>query len=55
MSQVSGGFSVKDIGLMIIALCNVCLLFFICDEGHNAGFNVKTIFQKKILMVELSW
>lgn len=55
MSQVSEGFSVKDIGLTITALCNVCLLFFICDEGHNAGFNVKTIFQKKILMVELSW
>ncbi|KAL7037949.1 hypothetical protein ACKWTF_009409 [Chironomus riparius] len=55
MSQVSEGFGVKDIGLTITALCNVCLLFFICDEGHNAAFNVKTIFQKKILMVELSW
>jgi gustatory receptor len=55
MSQVSGGFGVKDIGLASTALSNVCLLFFICDEGHNAAFNVKTIFQKKILMVELSW
>lgn len=55
MSQASEGFSVKDIGLTITALSNVALLFFICDEGHNAAFNVKTIFQKKILMVELSW
>jgi len=52
---MSEGFGVKDIGLAITALCNVSLLFFICDEGHNAAFNVKTIFQKKILMVELSW
>lgn len=55
MAQLSEGFGVKDIGLMVTAFCSVCLLFFICDEGHNASFNVKTIFQKKILMVELSW
>lgn len=55
MSQASEGFGVKDIGLAITVFCSVGLLFFICDEGHNASFNVKTIFQKKILMVELSW
>lgn len=55
MSQVSEGFGVKDVGLAITVFCSVALLFFICDEGHNASFNVKTIFQKKILMVELSW
>jgi gustatory receptor len=55
MSQVSEGFGVKDIGLAITAFSNVFLLFFVCDEGHNAAFNLKTIFQKKILMVELSW
>lgn len=55
MAQLSEGFGVKDVGLMVTAFCSVCLLFFICDEGHNASFNVKTIFQKKILMVELSW
>lgn len=55
MSQASEGFGVKDIGLGITVFCSVGLLFFICDEGHNASFNVKTIFQKKILMVELSW
>lgn len=55
MAQVSEGFGVKDIGLAITAFCSVCLLFFICDEGHNASYNVKKIFQKKILMVELSW
>jgi len=49
------GFGTKDIGLAITAFCSVCLLFFICDEGHNASFNVRTIFQKKILMVELGW
>lgn len=55
MSQASEGFGVKDVGLAVTAVCNVGLLFFICDEGHNASFNVKTIFQKKILMVELTW
>ena len=55
LAQISEGFGVKDIGLAITAFCSVCLLFFICDEGHNASFNVKKIFQKKILMVELSW
>ncbi|KAG5679676.1 hypothetical protein PVAND_009230 [Polypedilum vanderplanki] len=55
MSQISEGFGMKDIGLAITALCNVSLLFFICDKAHQAAFNVKTIFQKKILMVELSW
>lgn len=45
----------KDIGLAITAVCSVSLLYFICDEGHNASFNVKTTFQKKILMVELTW
>lgn len=55
MSQFSGGFSIKDMGLAITVSCSVALLFFICDEGHNASFNVKTIFQKKILMVDFEW
>lgn len=55
MSQVSEGFGIKDVGLAITAFCSVGLLFFICDEGHNASFNVKTIFQKKILMVDFEW
>jgi gustatory receptor len=55
MSQVSEGFGMKDVGLAVTACCSLALLFFICDEGHNASFNVKTIFQKKILMAELSW
>lgn len=55
MSQVSEGFGVKDIGLAITVCCSIGVLYFICDEGHNASFNVKTIFQKKILMAELSW
>jgi gustatory receptor len=55
MSQVTEGFGVKDLGLAVTASCSLALLFFICDEGHNASFNVKTIFQKSLLMAELSW
>lgn len=55
MSQLSAGFGLKDIGLLVNALCNICLLFFICDEAHYASQHVRTNFQKKLLMVELSW
>lgn len=55
MSQISAGFGAKDIGLAITAFCSTCLLFFICNEAHYASFNVRTNFQKKLLMVELSW
>lgn len=55
MSQLSEGFGFKDIGLLVNALCNICLLFFICDEAHYASQHVRTNFQKKLLMVELSW
>lgn len=55
MSQISDGFGVKDIGLAVTAMCNICLLFYICDEAHNASQFVRTNFQKKLLMVELSW
>ncbi|XP_055843751.1 gustatory and odorant receptor 63a isoform X1 [Episyrphus balteatus] len=55
MSQLSEGFGIKDIGLAITAIWSICLLFFICDEAHYASHNVRTNFQKKLLMVELSW
>lgn len=55
MSQISEGFGIKDIGLAVTAMCNICLLFFICDEAHYASQHVRTNFQKKLLMVELSW
>lgn len=55
MSQLSEGLGIKDIGLLVTAGCNVCLLFYICDEAHNASHFVRTNFQKKLLMVELSW
>lgn len=55
MAKVSDGLGWKDIGLTLTVLSSVCLLFFICDEGHNASFSVKKIFQKKILMAELAW
>ncbi|NP_001273828.1 gustatory and odorant receptor 63a-like [Musca domestica] len=55
MSQLSEGFGIKDIGLAITALWNICLLFFICDQAHNASLYVRTNFQKKLLMVELNW
>ncbi|XP_049884522.1 gustatory and odorant receptor 24 [Pectinophora gossypiella] len=55
LSQISEGFGIKDIGLALTACCSVFLLFFICDEAHYASHNVRTNFQKKLLMVELSW
>lgn len=55
MSQLSEGFGIKDVGLFVTAVSNVTLLFFICDEAHHASQHVKTNFQKKLLMVELSW
>ncbi|XP_017863710.1 PREDICTED: gustatory and odorant receptor 63a [Drosophila arizonae] len=55
MSQLSEGFGIKDIGLTITALWNIGLLFYICDEAHYASVNVRTNFQKKLLMVELNW
>jgi gustatory receptor len=55
LSQLSEGFGVKDIGLAVTAFCSIGLLFVICDEAHYASYNVKTNFQKKLLMVELSW
>lgn len=55
MSQLSEGFGVKDIGLAVTASTSVALLFVICDEAHFSAHNVRTIFQKKLLMVELSW
>ncbi|CAH0731864.1 unnamed protein product, partial [Brenthis ino] len=55
LSQISEGFGIKDIGLAVTACCSIFLLFFICDEAHYASHNVRTNFQKKLLMVELSW
>nr|AXF48825.1 gustatory receptor GR24 [Lobesia botrana] len=55
LSQISEGFGVKDIGLALTAFCSVMLLFFICDEAHYASHNVRLNFQKKLLMIELSW
>lgn len=55
MSQMSNGFGVKHIGLVVTAMCSVCLLFFICDEAHYASHSICTNFQKKLLIVELSW
>ncbi|XP_026474908.1 LOW QUALITY PROTEIN: gustatory and odorant receptor 24-like, partial [Ctenocephalides felis] len=56
MSKINDGFGTKDIGLALTACCSVCLpLFFICDEAHYASSNVQTNFQKKLLMVNLSW
>ncbi|KAL0868478.1 hypothetical protein ABMA27_007961 [Loxostege sticticalis] len=55
LSQISEGFGIKDIGLALTACCSILLLFFICDEAHYASHNVRTNFQKKLLMVELSW
>ncbi|CAF4920435.1 unnamed protein product [Pieris macdunnoughi] len=55
LSQISEGFGTKDIGLALTAFCSIFSYFFICDEAHYASQNVRTNFQKKLLMVELSW
>ncbi|GLV42554.1 Gustatory receptor 63a [Carabus blaptoides fortunei] len=55
ISQIQAGFGLKDIGLAITAIFSIALLFFICDMGHFASQNVRDNFQKKLLLVELSW
>lgn len=55
MSKLSEGFGIKDIGLTVTASTSCYLLFVICDEGHFSAHNIRTNFQKKLLMVELSW
>ncbi|XP_019880133.2 gustatory and odorant receptor 24-like [Aethina tumida] len=55
LSQIQEGLGVKDIGLTVTALFSIALLYFICDEAHYASNCVKSHFQKKILLVELSW
>lgn len=55
MSQLSEGFGTKDIGLALTALSSILLLFFISDEAHRASSNIRTNFQKKLLMVQHSW
>ncbi|XP_045469966.1 gustatory and odorant receptor 24 [Harmonia axyridis] len=54
-SQIQGGFELKDIGLTITAVFAVALLYFICDEAHYASNCVKVHFQKRLLLVELTW
>ncbi|XP_060518960.1 gustatory and odorant receptor 24 isoform X2 [Cylas formicarius] len=55
LSQIQSGMGTKDIGLTITASSAVMMLYFICDEAHYASACVRTNFQKKILLVELSW
>ncbi|KAF7269938.1 gustatory and odorant receptor 24-like [Rhynchophorus ferrugineus] len=54
-SQIQDGVGLKDIGLTITAVSAVTMLYYICDEAHYASACVRTYFQKKILLVELSW
>ncbi|KAF5281537.1 hypothetical protein FQA39_LY05072 [Lamprigera yunnana] len=55
LSQIQEGFGIKDIGLTITAGLAIAILYFICDEAHYASNSVKVLFQKKLLLVELSW
>ncbi|XP_044267011.1 gustatory and odorant receptor 24 [Tribolium madens] len=55
LSQLQAGFSTKDIGLTINAALAIFILYFICDEAHYASNCVRVLFQKKLLLVELSW
>ncbi|XP_066155927.1 gustatory and odorant receptor 24-like [Euwallacea fornicatus] len=55
LSQIQEGMGYKDIGLAITGISAVVMLYFICDEAHYASSCVRTYFQKKILLVELSF
>lgn len=55
LSQLQTGFNSKDIGLMVNAALAVAILYFICDEAHYASNCVRVQFQKKLLLVELTW
>ncbi|KAB0798704.1 hypothetical protein PPYR_09697 [Photinus pyralis] len=54
-SQIQSGFGIKDVGLTITASLATMVLYYICDEAHYASYCVKVLFQKKLLLVELSW
>lgn len=57
MSQLSEGFGLKDIGLLVNALCNICLLFVICSFHITFSFirNMKSIFIKNSLQFFHLW
>ncbi|VEN48414.1 unnamed protein product, partial [Callosobruchus maculatus] len=55
LSQIQEGFGIKDIGLAITALFAGAMLFFISNEAHYASNCVRVQFQKKLLLVELTW
>nr|UNE74350.1 gustatory receptor 3 [Holotrichia oblita] len=55
LSQIQDGLGIKDVGLTITALCAIGVLYFVCDEAHYASNCVRVNFQKKLLLVELSW
>ncbi|KAL3283038.1 hypothetical protein HHI36_006196 [Cryptolaemus montrouzieri] len=55
LSQLQEGLEMKHIGLTITAVFAVALLYFICDEAHYASNCVKVHFQKRLLLVELTW
>ncbi|CAG9767542.1 unnamed protein product [Ceutorhynchus assimilis] len=55
LSQIQDGLGTKDIGLTITGISAVIMLYFICDEAHYASTCVRIFFQKKILLVELTW
>ncbi|RZC42344.1 gustatory and odorant receptor 24 [Asbolus verrucosus] len=55
LSQLQAGFSSKDVGLAVNAALATAILFFICNEAHYASNSVRVQFQKKLLLVELSW
>ncbi|KAI4465034.1 invertebrate gustatory receptor [Holotrichia oblita] len=55
LSQIQDGLGVKDVGLTITAFCAIGILYFVCDEAHYASNCVRVNFQKKLLLVELSW
>ncbi|XP_022904370.1 gustatory and odorant receptor 24 [Onthophagus taurus] len=55
LSQIQGGLGIKDVGLTVSAVFATGLLYFVCDEAHYASNCVRVYFQKKLLLVELSW
>ncbi|XP_017774851.1 PREDICTED: gustatory and odorant receptor 24 [Nicrophorus vespilloides] len=55
LSTLQDGFGIKDVGLTVTAIFSIALLYFICDEAHYASNCVRVNFQKKLLLVKLSW
>lgn len=51
---VEHGATFKEVGLFIIVFYCMSLFFIICNEGHHASHHVNTMFQDRLLHVNLT-